>query len=61
MSKDLNTDFTLGDCLFGVVKLTRNTDPDKLKYSGCGTEFDSRTQSSWADGSIGKKCYYFWS
>ena len=59
MSKDLNTDFTLGDYLFGVVKLTRNTDPDKLKYSGCGTEFDSRTQSSWADGSIGKNVIIF--
>ena len=28
-SKDLNTDFTLGNCLFGAVKLTKNADPDK--------------------------------
>ena len=28
-SKDLNTTFTLGDCLFGAVNLTKNTDPDK--------------------------------
>ena len=28
-SRDLNTDFNLEDCLFGGVKLTKNTDPDK--------------------------------
>ena len=28
-SQDLNTDFTLKDCLFGAVKLTKNADPDK--------------------------------
>ena len=28
-SRDLNTDFTLKDCLFGAVKLTKNADPDK--------------------------------
>ena len=33
-SGDLNTDFTLKDCLFGSVKLTKNADPDKCKYSG---------------------------
>ena len=27
-SRDLNTNFTLKDCLFGVVKLTKNVDPD---------------------------------
>ena len=33
-SKDLNTDFALGNCLFGAVKLTKNSDPDKFEYSG---------------------------
>ena len=28
-SKDLNTDFTLGNCLFEAMKLTKNADPDK--------------------------------
>ena len=28
-SRDLNTDFTLKDCLFGAVKLTKNADLDK--------------------------------
>ena len=31
--KYLNTDFTLNNCLFGSVKLTKNADPDKYKYS----------------------------
>ena len=25
----MNTDFTLGNCLFGAVKITKNADPDK--------------------------------
>ena len=35
-SKDLNTDFALGNCLFGVMALTKNADPDKYGYSGYG-------------------------
>ena len=31
-SQDLNTDFTLKDCLFGAVKLTK--DPDEYSHSG---------------------------
>ena len=37
-----NTLFTLGDCLFGAVKLTKSTHIDKYKYSGYGIGFDSR-------------------
>ena len=58
-SKDLNTDFTLDDCLFGVVKLTKNADPDKYKYSGHGRGFDSRSEFSFADGSMGKNVIIF--
>ena len=32
MPRDLNSDVTLKDCLFGGVKLDRNTDPDKCVY-----------------------------
>ena len=32
--RKLDTDFTLGNCLFGSVKLTKNADLDKYKYSG---------------------------
>ena len=42
-SQDLNTFFTLKDCLFRGVKLTENTDPDKYFYSGYGVGFDSRS------------------
>ena len=39
--RNFNTDFTLGSCLFRSVKLTKNADLDKYKYSGYGTGFDS--------------------
>ena len=39
-SKELNIDFTLKDCLFGAIKLSKNADPDKYSYSGYGIEFD---------------------
>ena len=28
-SRDLNADFTLGNCLFRAAELIKNTDPDK--------------------------------
>ena len=31
--RNLNTDFTLNNCLFGSVKLNKNADPDNYKYS----------------------------
>ena len=40
-SKDLNTEFTLKDCLLGNVKTTKNPDPDKYPYSGYGIGFIS--------------------
>ena len=39
-TKDSN--ITLENCLFGVVKLRKNADIDKYKYSGYGIGFDSR-------------------
>ena len=39
-SRDLNTEFTLKDCLFEVLKLTKNADTDKYKYSGYSIGFD---------------------
>ena len=30
--RNLDTDFTLSNCLFGSVKLTKNADPDKLQH-----------------------------
>ena len=40
-SEDLNTDFTLGSCLFGSVKQNKYPDLDKYKYSSYGIDFDS--------------------
>ena len=36
--RNLNTDFTLGNCLFGSVKLTKNSDLDNYKYSAYGID-----------------------
>ena len=44
--RNLNTDFTLGKCLFGSVKLTKNPNLDKYKYSSYGVGFDSRSEFS---------------
>ena len=52
--RNLNTDFTLGNWLFGSVKLTRNADLDKNKYTGHGIGFDSRSEFLVTDGSYGK-------
>ena len=57
--RDLNTDFTLGGCLFGGVKLTENADPDKYSYSGYGIGFNTRGQYSLPDSSIGKNVVIF--
>ena len=50
--RNLNTDLTLGNCLFGSVKLTINADVDKYKYSGYGIGFDSRSEFLLTDGSM---------
>ena len=42
ISSPKNINVTLQDCLFGTVKLTKNADIDKYKYSGYGIGFDSR-------------------
>ena len=52
-SRDLDTDFTLGKCLFGAVNLTKNPDPDKFGYNGYVIGFDSRLQFSLSDGTHG--------
>ena len=42
--RNLNIDFTLGNRLFGSVKLTKNADLDKYKYPGYGIGFDSHSE-----------------
>ena len=44
---------TLENCLFGSVKLTKNTDIDKYGYSRCGIGFDRKASFS-IDNEIGQ-------
>ena len=44
-SRDLNTAFTLANCLFGTVKLTKNNYPDKNEYSYFGIGIDAKLSS----------------
>ena len=54
-----NFDHTLKNCLFGAVKLTKNNDIDKYKYSGSGTGFDSGETFSFPNGSFGENVIIF--
>ena len=58
-SRNLNRVFTLGNCLLGAVKLTKNTDPDNYGYSGYGNGFDASSQFLWSDGTSGKNVAMF--
>ena len=42
ISDTKTSNITLENCLFGVVKLTKNADVNKYKFSGYGSGFDSR-------------------
>ena len=57
--RNSNTDFTLNNCLFGSVKLTKNADPDKYKYSGYGIGFDSCSELLFIDGGMRKNVIIF--
>ena len=52
--RNLNTNFALGNCLFGSVKGTKNADLDKYKYTGYDIGFDSHSEFLFTDGSFGK-------
>ena len=52
--RNLNTGFTLKNCLFEPVKLIKNADSDKYKYSSYRISFDSSSKFSFTDGSLRK-------
>ena len=54
-----NFDPTLENCLFGAVKLTKNSDFDKYKYSGYGIGFDTKGTFSFPSGGIGQNIIIF--
>ena len=58
-SRDLNTDFTLGDYLYGAVNLTKNADPDKYRYSSYGIGFGARLQFSLSNGDLFFLIFFF--
>ena len=57
--RNLNTYFTLGNCLFGSAKLTKNVHLDKYKYSGYSIGFDSRSEFSLPDSALGQNVIIF--
>ena len=57
--RNLNTDFTLGNCLFGTVKLTKNAYLDKYKYTGYNIGFEYCSQFLFTDRSYGKNVMIF--
>ena len=58
-SQDLNAKFSLKDCFFGNIKITKNADPNKYYYSGCGIGFDSRSHFSIRNFDWGKNVVIF--
>ena len=58
-SSSHNNDPMLGNCLFGAVILTKNTDIDKCGYSGYGIGFDGRSSFSFPGGGFGQNVFIF--
>ena len=54
-----NPDFNLENCLFGAVKIIKNTDVKKYKYSEYGIRFDGKGVFSYPTGSFGNNAIIF--
>ena len=57
--RNSKTYFTLKNYSFASVKLVKNADPDKYSYSSYGIGFDSHSEFSFADESMGKNVITF--
>ena len=57
-SRTADSSITLQSCLFGAVKVTKNLDTDKYKYSGSSVGFDSRGTFSHPSGGDGKNVIF---
>ena len=57
--RNLKTDLTLNNYLFGSAELTENADPGKYKYSSYDIGFDSRSKFSFTDNSFCKNIFIF--
>ena len=54
-----NPDFTLENCLFGAVRVTKNSDVDKYKDSGYGIGFNGKGVFTHPAGSFGNIAIIF--
>ena len=54
-----STDFALGNCSFGSVKLIKNADLDKYKYTGSSIGLDSCSKFLFTDETHGKNVIIF--
>ena len=60
LDSDLNNfDPTLENCLFGAIKITKNSDMNKFNHSGYGIGFDSKGPFSHPTGSFGNNAIIF--
>ena len=59
MVKKFKHRFTLNNGLFGSAELTKDSDPNKYKYSGYGIGFDSCSGFLFTYGSVGKNVIIF--
>ena len=57
--KTNNSNVPLENCLFGAVKLTKNADIDKFKYSGYGIGLDSKRSFLHPSGGYGENVIIF--
>ena len=57
--RNLNMDFTLGNCLLGSVKLTKNAHLVKYKYMDYNIGLESRSEFLFIDGSYRKNVIVF--
>ena len=59
ISSTRNTDFTAQDCLFGAVKITKDTNTSHYHYSGSGICFDEGSNFSFGNIVNGKNVIIF--
>ena len=59
MPRNLDSGFALENCFFGGAEVAKNADPDKYSYSCYGIGFDTRTEFSLPDYSLGKNVVIF--
>ena len=57
--KNLNTNFTVNNCLFESLRRMKNVDLDKYKYSGYSIAFDSSSKFLFTDEILGKNVIIF--